>query len=35
MKKYERIDIEIVKLSSADIVTSSPFNGKDDEITGW
>ena len=34
MKIYEEISIEIIKLSSEDIITSSgSFNGKDDEIT--
>ena len=33
MKKYEEISIEIIKLSTEDIITTSkPFDGEDDEI---
>ena len=33
MRNYEALTIEILALSSEDIITtSSPFNGKDDEI---
>ena len=33
MRNYEALTIEIFELSSEDIITtSSPFNGKDDEI---
>ena len=33
MKMYEEIDIEIIKLSLDDVITTSdPFDGEDDEI---
>lgn len=33
MKKYEAINIEIIKLSLDDVITTSnPFDGEDDEI---
>lgn len=36
MKRYEEIEIEIVKLSSDDVIaTSNPFDGKDDSIDNW
>ena len=34
MKQYEVLDIEIIKLSFEDIITTSAFDGKDDEIDG-
>ena len=36
MKRYEEIEIEIVKLSSDDVIaTSNPFDGSDDNISNW
>ena len=33
MKKYEEVSIEIIKLSTEDVITTSkPFDGEDDEI---
>ena len=33
MQKYEEISIEIIKLSTEDVITTSkPFDGEDDEI---
>ena len=34
MKRYEELNIEIIKLSCEDIITTSAFNGEDDEIGG-
>lgn len=34
MQIYEEVKIEIIKLSYADIITSSAFDGEDDEIGG-
>lgn len=34
MKIYEELSIEIIKLSADDIITTSAFNGEDDEISG-
>ena len=33
--KYEELDIEVVLLDSADIITASAFNGEDDVISVW
>ncbi len=36
MKKYEEINIEIIKLSINDVITTSnPFDGEDDSIDNW
>ena len=35
MKKYEELNIEITKLSCEDIISTSAFDSKDDEIDGW
>lgn len=36
MKKYEEIDIEIIKLSFDDVITTSdPFDGEDDSTDNW
>ena len=35
MKKYEEINIEIIKLSNEDVIVTSAFNGEDDDVYGW
>ena len=36
MKKYEEVNIEIIKLSDVDIIaTSKPFDGEDDNVEDW
>ena len=36
MKKYEQIEIEIIKLSLNDVIaTSNPFDGEDDILDNW
>ena len=36
MKKYEIIEIEIIKLSADDVIaTSNPFDGEDDNLDNW
>ena len=32
MKRYEELSIDIIYLSSCDVITTSAFNGEDDEI---
>ena len=34
MHNYEEVKIEMIKLSDADIITASGFDGEDDEIGG-
>ena len=34
--QYERVDVEILQLSTDDVITTSkPFDGEDDEIKDW
>ena len=35
MRKYEELYIEILELSSDDVITTSAFNGTDDNIDDW
>lgn len=35
MKRYEEPTIEIVLLSSEDVITTSAFDGTDDGIEDW
>ena len=35
MFKYEELNIEIIYLSSEDVITTSAFNGTDDGIDDW
>lgn len=36
MQKYEKIEIEIIKLSDSDVImTSNPFDGEDDSLDNW
>ena len=35
MKRYEELTIEIIFLSSEDVITTSAFDGSDDSIDDW
>ena len=35
MNRYEELIIEIIKLSHDDVISTSAFDGEDDEIDGW
>lgn len=34
--QYERVDVEILQLSTDDVITTSkPFDGEDDNVGDW
>ena len=34
--QYERVDVEILQLSTDDVITTSkPFDGEDDNVNDW
>ena len=35
MRKYEELLIEVLPLSEKDVITTSAFNGTDDNIDDW
>ena len=35
MKKYEEVRIEILTLSSEDVISTSAFDGTDDDTEDW
>ena len=35
MKKYEELSIDIIFLSSEDVITTSAFDGSDDSVSDW